>query len=295
MKSTLPLILVVIVLTGIAVGVEGPYDLEAQACRLVDLLAKGDYETAVKDFDPTMTLALPPAKLEEAWKSLQNAVGAFQKRQETHLARIQQYNVVFVTCKFDKALVDVKVVFDSDRKIAGLFFVPPESAGADYQMPSYARPDATREQSVTVVSGRWSLPGTLALPSSGAGPFPVAILVHGSGPHDRDETVGANRPFRDLAMGLAAKGIATLRYEKRTRQYPDSFAARTDQVTVRDETINDALAAAAMLRGRGDIDSKRIFIIGHSLGGMVAPRIAKDDPNIAGLVIMSAPQGRLRT
>ena len=71
--------------------------------------------------------------------------------------------------------------------------------------------------------GERALPGTLAMPK-GTGPFPAVVLVHGSGPQDRDETVGPNKPFLDIARALAAQGIAVLRYEKRTQARPQDFA-----------------------------------------------------------------------
>jgi dienelactone hydrolase len=114
------------------------------------------------------------------------------------------------------------------------------------------------------------------------------VLVHGSGPNDRDETIGPNKPFRDIAWGLADSGIAVLRYDKRTRVH----AARMSQnvnLTVREETLDDAHLAIALLRSREEIDAARVFVLGHSLGGMVAPRIAAGDRSLAGIVIMAAP------
>jgi hypothetical protein len=122
----------------------------------------------------------------------------------------------------------------------------------------------------------------------GQGPFPAVVLVHGSGPNDRDETVGAAKPFRDLAWGLASRGIAVLRYEKRTRQHAAKMASIANP-TVQQETIDDALAAAALLRGTEGIDPARIYVLGHSLGGMLVPRIGRQDPKIAGFVVMAAP------
>ncbi len=119
------------------------------------------------------------------------------------------------------------------------------------------------------------------------------VLVHGSGQHDRDESIGANKPFRDVAQGLASRGIAVLRYDKRTRQH----AQRIGQVdptgrgsfTVKEEVIDDVVAAVGLLRTRASIRADRIFVLGHSLGAMVAPRIARADPRIAGLVLLAGP------
>jgi dienelactone hydrolase len=128
------------------------------------------------------------------------------------------------------------------------------------------------------------LPGTLTLPA-GRARVPAVVLVHGSGPGDRDETVGANAPFRDLAAGLSARGIAVLRYDKRTKVAPFSFVGRA--FTVDDEVIDDALAAVELLRAEPRIDPARIVVAGHSLGGMLAPRIATRDTGLAGIVLMA--------
>jgi len=136
-----------------------------------------------------------------------------------------------------------------------------------------------------VGSGEWQLPGTLTIPK-GAGPFPAVVLVHGSGPNDRDETLGGTKTFKDLAWGLASNGVAVLRYEKRTRQYPEK-SAQDQGFTVEDETIDDAVAAVDLLAKTAGIDSTRIFVAGHSLGGMLAPRIAARESRTAGLVILA--------
>src|SRR5690606_22442643 len=109
----------------------------------------------------------------------------------------------------------------------------------------------------------------------------------GSGPQDRDETVGANRPFLDIARGLAAEGIAVLRYDKRTRVHPAGFSG--GDFDVDDETTDDAVAAVAALGGVEGIDPDRIFVLGHSQGGMLAPRIAQRSGKVAGLVLLAAP------
>ncbi len=127
----------------------------------------------------------------------------------------------------------------------------------------------------------------------GAGPFPAVVLVHGSGPNDRDETIGPNKPFKDLAWGLATRGIAVLRYEKRTKQCPGQMMASMATLTVNEEVVNDALAAAEYLRGVSGIDPHRVFVLGHSLGGTVAPRIAARDPRLAGLILLAASNRNL--
>ena len=126
-------------------------------------------------------------------------------------------------CQFEKTKLDVKVVSNRSGQITGLFFVPTKSA-EKYQRPPYAKPAALQEREVQVGVGEWALPGTLTMPV-GDGPFPAVVLVHGSGPNDRDETIGPSKPFCDLACGLASRGVAVLRYEKRTKQHVAKLAA----------------------------------------------------------------------
>jgi dienelactone hydrolase len=164
-----------------------------------------------------------------------------------------------------------------------MFQLPGETA---WQRPAYSKPDSFREREVTVGDGQWKLPGTLTVPA-GQGPFPGIVLVHGSGPNDRDETVGGTKVFKDLAEGLASRGVVVLRYEKRTRQYSAAMAG-LGNFTVEQETEEDAIKAAALLRAQPEVNPKRVFVLGHSLGGYVAPRIAEQDGKLAGLVVLAA-------
>ncbi len=116
------------------------------------------------------------------------------------------------------------------------------------------------------------------------------VLVAGSGPEDRDESYGPNAPFRDLAWGLASAGIAVLGYDKRTFAYATQRAADMSSLTVRGEVTDDAVAAIALLRGTAKVDPARVFLVGHSLGGYLAPRIAAQVPGqLRGLVLLEAP------
>jgi dienelactone hydrolase len=129
------------------------------------------------------------------------------------------------------------------------------------------------------------LSGTLTLPAR-SGRYPAVVLVSGSGPNDQDETVGADKPFRDIADGLADHGIASIRYDKRTKDYPGAIDLAT--FTPTEEYVPDAVAAVHLLQRRSDIDSSRIFVLGHSQGGTFAPKIAHTDPNVAGIILLAA-------
>lgn len=173
-----------------------------------------------------------------------------------------------------------------------------EMVRAGFTMPAAPAPPpppaTSRERALTIPSAGLALPATLSLPLAGGGRrLPIVVLVHGSGPNDRDETIGPNKPFRDIAQALAAQGIATLRYDKRT------FAFRRvdwSKFTVDEEVIDDAVAAVRTARALPEVDPRRVFLLGHSLGGTLAPLIAARLRSGAGNelagVILLAPGAR---
>ena len=172
------------------------------------------------------------------------------------------------------------------RSIALMLVLAAAFATGWAQEPSQPAAPAFAERDFTLGEGDLALPGTLAMPE-GEGPFPAVVLVHGSGPNDRDGTIGPNHPLRDIAHGLATRGIATLRYDKRTKVHPVA-AAFDPGFGVDEESTNDTVAAVAALRTTPGIDPDRVFVFGHSLGAMLTPRILQRTERAAGGIMLAA-------
>lgn len=134
-----------------------------------------------------------------------------------------------------------------------------------------------------------SLGANIAFGDTSKQKSPLVIFVHGSGPADRDETLGPNKPFRDLAQGLAQQGIASLRYDKRTFAYQYDSKILNDQMTIYEETVYDAMDAVKTAKQFSFVDLNRIYIVGHSQGAMCAPKIAELCAEVKGIVMMAAP------
>lgn len=150
------------------------------------------------------------------------------------------------------------------------------------------------EEDTMICNGRIQLPATYCRPV-GNQSHPIVVIVHGSGPTDRNGTIGANHPYRDVAHWLASYGIATLRYDKRTFIYGVRSNEIGGPLNYDTEVVDDAVKALEIASHLPGVDSKRVFLLGHSLGGMLAPRIlAASKTPVAGMIACAAPARSLR-
>lgn len=252
---------------------------EAVATRFARLFVEGRIGEAEGMIALQLAEVMPPGSEKEIVANLVREYGAYRSTgaawREDSVGDFDRFRVPVV---FERETIDLRVVIDSAGLVSGVFL-------AAHLDPETIADPPVREVPV-LVGGEEGLPGLLSLPE-GAIPFPGVVLVHGSGPHDRDQTIGPNKPFRDLAWGLAQRGVAVLRYDKRSLVRPEDLAALGGELTIVEEAVDDAQEAIRLLRSRPEIDGARIHVLGHSLGGTVLPRIAAMDPAPAGLIVLA--------
>ncbi len=261
---------------------------ELRAVEFVTMISSEDFAEASRLFDQILQVALPPEKIREHWDNLIDLVGPYQGILRQNLVVKQTYYIVTISCAFEKQRVKIQIVMDRANRITGFWFLPDkdnETGLYQYQTPSYVEKEQFHEQEVAIGENQWIVPGTLTLPKE-PNSCPAIVLIHDVGPHDRDETIGPNKPFRDLAWGLASRGIAVLRFDKRTKVYQDNTEL-VNNLTVQSEIIEDVLAAITLLGQHDQIDPSNIYLIGHGLGGMLVPQIVKQNPDIAGSIVIS--------
>ena len=242
-----------------------------RSLSLISKLQRAEYDSCQAMFDTVVSNQVNAGMMKQIWESMPRYIGAYQSYGEIRNTKTDTTETVVVRCNFEKTKMDLQLVYNQHQKIIGIFFLPPKNTST-YNPPEYYKSHKLYESKVTLQSGKYALPGVLCIPNSVKHP-PVAILLAGSGPNDKDETIGPNKLLKDLALGLGSNGIASFRYDKRTLAYGKEMAAQAD-MGIREEVIEDALSAVKIIRKNPLTKDSKIYIIGHSLGAMCAPLVA---------------------
>jgi dienelactone hydrolase len=255
---------------------------------VLDLAQAGRFAEIAELFAPPLRAMVPPEALQAAWAAETSQRGPVRQIGTPGTEQFPGGAVVTIPVTFTRGETTVVVTVTGDGWLGGIQLKPagqqPEAA-TPWQPPPYADPGSFGEQEVTVGTGPLAVPGTLSLPRQD-GPLPGVVLLGGSGPVDQDETIGRNKPLKDLAWGLATRGVAVLRFDKVTHAHGGEVS-KNPGFTLTDEYVPAAVAAVGLLRQQPAVAADRIFLAGHSLGGSVAPRVAAAEPSVAGLIILA--------
>ncbi|MET9492128.1 alpha/beta fold hydrolase [Nocardia sp. NPDC006630] len=257
----------------------------AIATAVVEMARAGRFAEIEKLFAPRLRAVVSAESLRVAWVAEAERFGAIRgvgepSSEPTDAALVR----VSVPVTGERGGMTVVMSVDAAGLLNGFRLAPPP--GSAWEAPSYAESGRFTEYEITLGEGRLAVSGTVSVPR-GRGAKPGVVLLSGGGPFDRDETSGPNKPLKDLAWGLASRGIAVARFDLVTYTHP-GLAADLPEFTMTDEYVPYAVAAIQLLQQHPAVDPARVFVLGHSMGGKVAPRVAAAEPSVAGLVLLAA-------
>lgn len=279
----LHLIGILLVFSGCSNGEDEEKSLFLKGKEVVDLLVTENYEELHElFFSEELKTSLPLMELRDEWRMMVADAGEYEELFAAKTFERGDFHVYEQGVGYTYVTIQVRLILNNDKELVSLHF--------DYGSANLPFPEGIVEETVIIgEGGDYELNGTLTLPEYGEeGSMPAVVLVHGSGPHDQDSAVFGYKPFRDIAWGLAERGIAVLRYDKRTYVYGNSFTEEELRAfSVQEETVEDAILAGELLKKDGRIDGDQVYLLGHSLGGMLAPRIDATGGDFAGLLIMA--------
>lgn len=269
---------------------------ELTATDILRMLDEGRYDAVWEIFDVSVQEVIPdPSDLADVWSQLVEITGPnihgriVDVVTSVELEMGLEINEILSALDSPEALLSTTIIFSDERRVMGFFFdlVP------NHLFEGVASDLFTEESVIVGAGGAFPLDAMLTMPKNAAGPVPAVVLVHGSGPNDMDSTIMAIRPFRDIAHYLAEQGVAVLRYNKRTFTHGELMYEKIGaDLTVFEETIEDAVLAKDVLLADSRIDPERIYVLGLSLGGMLAPEIATIG-DFAGFILMAGTQRSL--
>lgn len=267
----------------------------AQVCKanlkhaeqLYEFIVAGQGDSVHVRMNDTIRKNVSPEVFSSSFRQLEKQMGKFKSKGKWQTETAEGITVYHCDVRFKRNSMRFTVAFEPDGKASTLTFTPATSVVK--AKPVKFNRKKIQERITEVCTDTFRLPATLTLPK-GRMRIPVLILVHGSGPNDRDETIGPNKPFRDIAWGLAEQGVAVLRYDKRTKVYGTGAYPQGGEETYDTEVIDDVLSAISLVKSLPEIDSTRVYILGHSLGGMLVPLIARRaGEHLAGIVSLAGP------
>jgi alpha-beta hydrolase superfamily lysophospholipase len=290
-KTFLNILIAIIINIFFAILFANAADFRSKADLVVESLTREDFQAVYRSFTGDARKELSAAQLEQIWERLKKQCGSFQSYGYTGEETGKGITTYIYDLQFKRVNFSLRISMDSTGSVGGLWFRPGEvkqPVEIPYDIPSYV--DTTRFTEINFVwSGKHDIPASIVF-SRTNDKNPVVLLVQGSGPLDRNETIGPNQPMRDIAWGLATLGVASVRFDNRAYVVGIDKSAELD---LEEYLLDDMRSLLAYIRSRPEIDTSRIFIAGHSLGGIVAPLVAEQDGRIAGLIMMATPARKI--
>lgn len=255
------------------------FDASKKAQEAIYLFRQQKFEGLMLRMSPEMKRYLDIEKLQGFWDGLEMQMGAVKSVGETKVKMRDTLAITQTIIQFEKQKIGFKLVYDKDAKICGMFL---EAPIPKYTPAAYLDASNFYEIKRNLPDPKFPAEGIVTIPNKKQH-LPVVIIVGGSGPTDKDLSIGPNRIYKDLAWGLANKGIVSYRYDKRTKAFGSAYI-KNNTVTVKEEYLLDLLGALKVVKKIPEVDTNQIYILAHSEGGYLLPYFEKNLSNIAGYI-----------
>ncbi len=257
------------------------YAITSESEKFTEDIINGDFTAVYSVSSDLIKETYTQDELQAVWQETIANAGEFLAVEKIEKSQVEEFAVSVSYIVYENTGVLLSLTFNTQSVLEGIFFNYYEAETTSVS----ELPKGLVESEFTVKTGDFELPAVLTS-SQDTKSDSVLLLVHGSGPNDMNETVLALTPFKDIAWGVALQGVDTFRYDKRTFVYRENIAEKGNEyITVNEEVVDDALSAARMLK---DMGYKNVYLLGHSLGGMLGPRIIEEEPELfAGFISLA--------
>jgi len=243
-------------------------------------MLEGNFTSIFDRFSEEIAEVLTYEMLQSGW-DFTLALGEYINVISSRVAMHQNHPTTHTVLEFEHGVLDIFILFNEQFEIEGISITPTMTFSQELVYNEYFT------ETKIIVGDEFPLHGILTTPNNVKNP-PVAILLQGSGRPDMNLTAGFMQPFRDIAHGLAENGIATIRYNKRFFQFPQAAPLN---ITIEQEVLYDVNSAIELAYKNDELGD--IYIIGLSLGGMLAPRIALENEQVVGIVSLAGTPRQL--
>lgn len=262
--------------------------VKQKAITFIHHLRDSNYQAAIAMVDSTAHNYYSAQVFKDDWDELTTTYGEYKSAKPIEYQEAMGFSYIQMLINFDYLQYVLSLTLNPEYKIGYVAFTAAHSA---YVPPAMANIEQYSDTTITFKSETYyEFPGILTMPKN-TNPMPLVVIVAEAGPTDKDFSMGQNKPYKDLATGLATLGYAVYRYDKRTQRFAFNLMAEKNnyaKFTCREEYLDDLYNALDTLKTLPFIDKNRIFILGHGQGGMLAPLIAKERKDVKGIMMLGA-------
>lgn len=255
-----------------------------KSLEIIDLFKQTEYEKIYQLGDDIMQRRTTPDRFQGIWESLAVVNGDLNEVGNATYLFLDTIHVTTTKLKFKNASIGLRLSFDNNWKMAGLYIVDAEPM---YSIPTYVNTFGFYEIKIPFGPKGFEGEAILTVPIQQK-KYPCVILIGGSGPIDKDATIGPNKIYKDFSWGLAAKGVASVRFDKRTKLYFGKIMEQHQNgnyYTIEQEYLEDVKEIIEKTMKKDAIDAKRVYLLGHSQGAGLMPLFLKQNKKVAGAIM----------